>query len=101
MRNLRTILLVLVLAYLGACVIGYFVVTPPLDVARAECARRGYAANELSLGGYRSQMNLIGMTETVEFRVTGAKPPKKVVVELRQPAYFLPWEVVEVRESAP
>jgi hypothetical protein len=46
-------------------------------------------------------MNLIGMTETVEFRVTGAKPPKKVVVELRQPAYFLPWEVVEVRESAP
>ena len=42
----------------------------------------------------------IGNRETVEFQVKGANSLKKVMVELRQPVYFLPWQLVEFREEA-
>ena len=41
-----------------------------------------------------------GNQETVEFLVKGTGRTNKIVVELRQPAYFLPWQVVESREEA-
>lgn len=53
----------------------------------------------LALLGYQSSGNLLAKQETVEFQVKGVDPAKKVVVELRQVAYFLPWHVVESHEE--
>ena len=72
-----------------------------VDVARVQCAERDFQGENLVLMGYRRSGGLfgIGSRETVEFQVKGAKPQKKVVVEVRQPVYFLPWQLVEIREE--
>jgi hypothetical protein len=72
----------------------------PVDVARKHCTEQGVAADTLAILSYRSSQLPVGSRETVEFYVKGAKPPKKLVVELRRPVYFLPWQVVDFREEA-
>jgi hypothetical protein len=54
----------------------------------------------LALLGYQGSGNLFGRKETVRFQLQGPEPAKRLVVELRQPAYFLPWQVVDFREEA-
>ena len=62
----------------------------------------GCCHGEASLAGLSelAEARPITAWETVEFQVKGAKPPKKLVVELRQAVYFLSWHVVEFREEA-
>ena len=50
--------------------------------------------------GYQGSGSLFAKRETVQFQFHGAKPAKKLVVELRQPVYFLAWRVVDFREEA-
>jgi hypothetical protein len=39
-------------------------------------------------------------SETVVYSVKGTTPPKKVVGDLRQPEYIVPWQVQEYREQS-
>ena len=76
-----------------------FLQPSPLDVARSHCSEKGVPAENLALLGYRSSGKIFANRETVEFQVKGVNPAKKVVVEVRQAAYFLPWQVVEFNEE--
>jgi hypothetical protein len=89
------------IALLGLSLAAGFFQPSPVEVARDYCAGRGLPADKLVLRQYRGTGGLfgIGNRETVEFQVQGAAP-KKVVVELRQPVYFLAWQVVDYREEA-
>jgi hypothetical protein len=71
----------------------------PADVARSHCSEKGVPVVNLVLLGYHGSGALWAKRETVEFQVKGTKPAQKVVVELRQPVYFLPWQVVDFREE--
>lgn len=70
-----------------------------LDVARGDCAERGFPAENLALLGYRVGGSPPDQRQTVEFQIKGADPPKKVALVLRRPVYFLPWKVVDFREE--
>jgi hypothetical protein len=76
-----------------------FLQPSPVDAARSHCSEKGLPVENLVLLGYRGSGKLFCQQETVEFQVKGANPEKKIVVELRQPVYFLPWQVVEFREE--
>jgi hypothetical protein len=76
-----------------------FLQRSPVDVARSHCSEKGVPVEKLALLGYRGSGTLWAKRETVEFQVKGANPGNKVVVELRQPVYFLPWQVVDFREK--
>ena len=76
-----------------------FLHPPALEVARGHCSEHGFQAENLAVLDYRGSGNLFCKRETVEFQVKGASPPKKLVVELHQAAYFLPWQVVELRQE--
>jgi hypothetical protein len=69
---------------------------------RQQGLEKGHPVENLLLLGYRGSGGLLGIgnQETVEFQVNGPGRAQKIVVELRQAAYFLPWQVVEFREEA-
>ncbi|HEX4592515.1 MAG TPA: hypothetical protein VH120_21480 [Gemmataceae bacterium] len=69
----------------------------PLAVARAACAERALPIE--SLAALRTSGLLFGSKATVEFYTPAGLPVKRIAVDLSQPAYFLPWQVVEVREQ--
>jgi hypothetical protein len=100
MRRFQILVGFLVVALLGVSVLAMYCVEPAMDVAKAECARRGYADKDLSLRGFRGSGGLFGMTQTIQFNVAGVNPPKKLVIDLRQSTYFLSWRVESVREEA-
>jgi hypothetical protein len=100
MRWVRFIAGIAVGLLVAASLVASYRQPSPVDVARKHCTERGVAAETLATLGYRGSPSPVGARETVEFQVKGAKPPKKLVVELRQPVYFLPWHVVELREGA-
>jgi hypothetical protein len=84
---------------LAASFVAAYYQPAPVDTARAACTDRGIGAEKLALLGFRGTGQLFGRRETIEFRVQGANPPKKIVVELHQWAYFLPWQVADFREE--
>jgi hypothetical protein len=90
----------------AASLVAWYRQAPPLDVARRYVSeQQGVAPDELALVGYRSGENpfnwfgIILGDMTVEFRVKGSGHPKKWVVELSRPVYFLPWRVSTLREG--
>ena len=84
---------------LAASLVAAYLQPEPEAVARAACAERGVGGAGLALAGFRRSGWLVAGRETVEFHVQGANPPKKIAVELHQIAYFLPWQVAEVRDD--
>jgi len=93
---------------IAGCVIGLLVVVScivsflqpsSVDVARSHCSEKGLQVEKLILLDDRSSGDFFGNSGTVEFQVKGANPPKKVVVELLRPVYFLPWQVEKIREG--
>jgi hypothetical protein len=66
-----------------------------VDVARSHCSEKGVPVENLVLLGYRGSGALWAKRDIVEFQVKGTNPAKKVLVELRQPVRFLPWQVVD------
>jgi hypothetical protein len=84
----------------AASLVAWYHQPSAVDVARQHCTEQGVAAENLAVLGYRGSQIPVGAWETVEFHVKGANPPQKLVVELRQPIYFLPWKVVEFRKEA-
>ena len=102
MKRVRVIAGVAIGLLLVASFVVSFLQPSPVDVARRHCSEKGLPVENLVGLGYRGSGGLLGFgnQETVEFQVKGADRAKKIVVELRQPAYFLPWQVVEFREEA-
>jgi hypothetical protein len=78
-----------------------FLQPSPVDVARRHYSEKGLPVENLVVLGYHGSGGLLGFgnQETIEFQVKGPGRAKKIVAELRQPAYFLPWRVVEFREE--
>ena len=99
MKWVRLIAWITVGLLVAASLVAWYNQPSPLDVARQHCTDHGVAAEKLAVLGYRGSPRPVGAWETVEFQVIGARPPKKLVVELRQGVYFLPWRVVEFREE--
>ena len=71
-----------------------------VDVARAKCREQGWRAEDLVLRrvGWQGAITKSGV---VEFQTRGARPPKTIRVTLRQPVYFLGWQVVDYQEQEP
>src|SRR5437868_15215151 len=97
MNRGRVVAVVAVGALLATAVIAAFLYPSAVDVARGQCARQGIPTDGLAVLRYSESGNVFGKTGTVEFQMRAADPPKKVVVNLRQYAFFLPWQVVELR----
>ena len=100
MKSIRVIAGIVIGLLLVASFVVSFILPSSVEVAKNYCSKRGVQAENLELLGFRSSSGLFGTRGTVEFQVKGVNPAKKVVVELRQPMYFLPWQVVEFREEA-
>jgi hypothetical protein len=102
MKRARIIAGIAIALLLGASFVVRFLQPSPVEVARGHCAQRGFQPENLVVRGFRGSGGLLGIgnRETVEFEVKGANPSKKVVVELRQAVYFLPWQLLEFREEA-
>jgi len=100
MKRVRLIAGITIGLLVAASLIAGYMQPSPVDVAREHCTEQGVGAEKLAMLGFRGTQIPVGARETVEFQIKGANPPKKLVVELRQPAYFLPWRVVEFREEA-
>lgn len=100
MKLLRLVAGITIGLLVAASLVAWYRHQSAVDVARQHCIEQGVAAEKLALHGYQASLMPVGAWKTVEFFVKGAKPPKKLVVELRQPVYFLPWQVVEFREEA-
>src|SRR3981081_2191315 len=99
MKRNRIIAVIAIGLLLVASLVSAFFQPSPMEIARAHCSERGFQAENLALLGYRDSGTLFGKTGTVEFQVKGANPARKMVVELRQSMYFLPWQVVDFREE--
>jgi hypothetical protein len=100
MKRVRLLAGVTVCLLVVASLVAGYRQPSPVDVARRHCAEQGIAANSLTLLGYHGSGNLVGKKETVRFHLNGARPAKNLMVELRQPVYFLAWQVVDFREEA-
>jgi hypothetical protein len=100
MNRVRLIAGLTVCILVVASLVAWYLQPSPVDVARRHAAEQGIAAESLVLLGHQGSGNLLGRKEAVQFQLQGAKPAKKLVVELRQPAYFLAWQVVEFRTEA-
>ena len=100
MKRVRLIVGITIGLLVVASLVASYLQPSPADVARQHCTAQGVAGEKLAILGYRGWQIPVAAWETVEFQVRGANPPKKLVVELRQPVYFLPWKVVEFREEA-
>jgi hypothetical protein len=99
MKRVRLIAGITIGLLVAASLVAWHRQPSPVDVARQHCTEQGVAAEKLAILSYRGSQIPVGAWETVEFHVKGANPLKKLVVELRQPVYFLPWQVVEFREE--
>jgi hypothetical protein len=97
-RNRLIVTLLFGLLFAAGLVVAYLQPTP-MSVAQAACAERGVGADGLALLKSRRTGRLFVRHETLEFQVRGANPSKKIVVELHQWAFFLPWRVTDVREE--
>src|SRR5690348_1507334 len=100
MKRFRLILGLTLVVLLAASFVAWYLQPSALDVARRHCAEQGIDPESLAVRGYHGSGSLLGNQETVRFQVRGARSRKVVVVELRQPAYFLPWRVVAFAEEA-
>ncbi len=88
----------LVAASIGA----WFVQDAPMVVARKYISGLGIATDNLEPVGYHEAFVPVfpfPKTATVEFRVTGADPPKKLKVELSRIVYFIPWHGTAFEEE--
>src|SRR5262249_43721900 len=99
MKRVRLIVGITVCLLVLASIVAMYLQPSPVDVARQHCAEQGIAAESLVLREFHGTGTLFGKEETVRFQLKGAKPAKDLVVELRQPAYFLPWQVVNLRQE--
>lgn len=101
MKRARIIVAIALALLFGASLVTAFLQQSPVEVAREHCIESGFRSENLVFREFRRTGGLfgIGNRETVEFLVKGTDPPKKVVLELRQPVYFLPWKVLELREE--
>jgi hypothetical protein len=94
----------LVLLMVASLVAWYFQ-SSPLAVARQHVSeQQGVSPEALELVGYdRNDFLFFGALfseMTVEFRVKGAEPGKRRVVELRRYIYFLPWMLHALKEKS-
>ena len=99
MKRVRAIVVITVCVLAAASLVGWYVQPSAVEVARRHAVERGFAPESLVLLGYQGSANLIGRTETVRFQLQRAMPTKKLIVDLRQPAYFLAWQLVDFREE--
>ena len=90
----------IVTALVVASVVATYLQRSPSEVARAHASEHGTPGESLSLLSDVSSRPIIAASATVTFQVKGAVPLKNLVVELRRPVYFLPWQVVGFREEA-
>ncbi|MSR79900.1 MAG: hypothetical protein EXS11_04155 [Gemmataceae bacterium] len=100
MKKLRLIAGIAIVLLLGVSVVVSFQLPAPIEVAQKVCSEKGFPAQNLALLGYRGSNGLFANWQTVEFQLKGANPAKRLVVELNQPVYFLPWQTVDFREEA-
>lgn len=99
MKTARVVLGVCIVLLVLASVLTNWSHPSAVDAARAEAVGTGRPAEDLVLLGYRGTGGLFGRREIVEFQVREVQSPNLVRVELYKPAYFLGWQVVEVREE--
>ena len=86
---------------LVASLVAWYLQSPPVPVARQYLSEQlAVAPDDLELVGHRGDYwtAFVVADMTVEFRVKGAKQPKRVV-SLSRPVYFLPWRVSGLREE--
>ena len=95
--NRGRILSGIVTALVVASVIATYLQSSPVDVARAHVSEQGIPVESLSPLSNDSSDAIVAASASGKWQVKGAAPPKNVVVELRRPVYFLPWQVVEYR----
>jgi hypothetical protein len=100
MKRLRVIAAIVVVVLLVVSIVVSSQLPPAVEVARDHCSGKGFPAQNLALLGYHGSNGLVANRQTVEFQLTGANPAKRLVVELDQPVYFLPWQPVSFREEA-
>jgi hypothetical protein len=100
MKRARLIVGITACLLLAASLVAWYLQPSPVDVARRHCAGQGFADDNVALLGYQGSGGLFHNKETVRFQLRGAAPAKKLVVELWQPVYFLPWQVADFREEA-
>jgi hypothetical protein len=99
MKRNRLIVTLLFGLLFAAGLVAAYLQQEPEGVARAACAERGVGAGGLALLGYHNTGWPIAQRASIEFQVQGAKPPKKIKVELYRWTYFLPWRVENIREE--
>jgi hypothetical protein len=100
MKRVRIIAGIMIGLLVAASLVAHYLQPSPENVAEQHCTEQSVATEKLAMLGHRGSQMPVGAWETVEFQVRGTNPPKKLVVELRQPVYFLPWQVVEFREES-
>ncbi len=96
----------LIILLVPASLVAWYLQEPPLDVARRYVSQQqNVAPDDLALVRFQSGANPFNWNGvflddmTVEFRVKGAGPSRKPVVELSRPVYFVPWRVSALREG--
>ena len=99
MKKLRLIAGIAIVLLLGVSIVVSSQLPSPVEVAQEFCSAKGFPAQNLGLLGYRGSNGLFANRQTVEFQLKGTNPAKRLVVELNQPVYFLPWQTVDFREE--
>ncbi|HEY1376444.1 MAG TPA: hypothetical protein VGF55_06600 [Gemmataceae bacterium] len=99
MKRFRVIAVAIVLLIAGSLIISSLQ-SPPVNVARDYCARKGFPAQDLEVQGYQYTAGLSANRCTVQFGLKGANPVKQLFVDLHQSVYFLPWQPVALREES-
>ena len=100
MMRSRSISRIVTGVLIAASLVASFLQHSPEEVARQHCAELGVAPDKLAMVSYQRSGLPVAASATIEFRIQGSSPPKKLVAELRQPMYFLPWHFVRFREEA-
>jgi hypothetical protein len=100
MKQLRVIAGIAIVLLLVVSVVVAYRQPSPLDVAQDYCSEKGFPAETLAVLSHSGSFGLFANRQTVEFRVKGTNPGRRLVVELHQPVYFLPWRPVGLREEA-
>lgn len=102
MKRPSPIARIAVIAVLGVLLVGSFVISSqlpsPVEVAKIHCSEKGIPAESLALLGFKGSSGLFANRQTVEFQIKGADPAKRLVVDLTQPVYFLPWQLLSFLE---
>jgi hypothetical protein len=84
-------------------VVAWYVQAPPTAVARKYLSDQGIAAEDLELAGFQDHGIVPALpfpkSATVELRVKGADPPRRLEVQLSRTVYFLPWHVTGFKEK--